>query len=132
MNPLNRKLSLKISSLLALGSGLGNAGQSQGGPYTITRTLIGASGQTNLAGGDGYSAASAVGESAAGNTVMTDGPHQHMAGYYAGWIGNGRSFQLSGSQIPGAGPVVNLIQMGVSLQARIELDFTDQIDPTTL
>ena len=131
MNRLNKaQIFCLLSSCLGW-AGVASAITSQGGDYTITRSLSGASGASYVAGGDGYAMGYSAGEPTAGQ-AMTGSDAAHAGGYYSGWIGNGVGFQLASSQIPGTGPLLSGVQTGVALSAQLRIDFTDQVDPSTL
>ncbi len=97
----------------------------------MTRDVFGASGAPLIQGDGNYSVGLSAGESC-GGYQMTSTATIHDSGYYAGYLGNGLSFQLVNSNIPATGPVLSGIQTGVALQTQIELDLSDQAQPASV
>jgi len=102
-----------------------------GGNYVLMKDLWGASGGPGLTGGI-YSMNLSMGEQAAGFT-LSNSTTVVMSGYYAGFLGAGGPLSVIGYTVGGAPAFFqNGLQIGVTTQASIQINFSDQLDPSTL
>lgn len=103
-----------------------------GGNYDLTKVLIGASGVTEVTASS-YTIAYALGEDAAG-TESQGGGYDLISGYFGSLvgIGNGQGLQLLNVTVSSATLIQNGIPIGVPLNASLQLNFSDQLDPSTL
>ena len=108
-----------------------HAEPASGGNDALTKALHGESGVNQAASAD-YSAAYALGEDAAGteskstNYDLTSG---YFSGFASGYTGN---FNLVSATVGTSKIMQGGFQVGVPLNATIQLVFSNPLDPTTL
>jgi hypothetical protein len=97
----------------------------------MTKSLIGASGVSQATSAD-YSAAYSVGEDIAG-TESDVGNYDLVSGYFSGYAsGNTGTFTLLSATVGTNQILQNGFQVGVPLNATVQLNFSNQLDPTTI
>src|SRR6185312_5026918 len=118
------------ATALALAGLLAYAGSAaEGADYTLTKALIGASGASQVTSLD-YSAAYSLGEDVAG-TESTSVNYDLLTGYLSGFFGNS-NFMLLSTTVGTAKILQDGMQVGVPLNASIQLVFSGQINPSTI
>jgi hypothetical protein len=133
MKPLTKIFifSLATSSAIALTCpSRASAAYAEGGGYVITKTLWGAAGTSDFSA-DGVTLGLSMGEGTAGYE-MSNSQATHASGYYAQWMGNGMVLTLQSWEIPALGPKIHEVQVGVTLESTIRLEFTDQVAPDSI
>jgi hypothetical protein len=102
-----------------------------GGEYDLTKMLVGESGVNQATSAD-YSAAYALGEDVAGTD--SQGPdYDLVSGYFSGFAsGHVGIFNLVSSTVGSTKILQDGTQVGVSLNASVQLEFSSPLDPTTL
>lgn len=125
------KLFLSSIFLLVSWAGRSQAIPASGGEYDLTKCLIGEPG-VNQATTPDYSAAYALGEDVAG-TESQDYEYDLVTGYFSGYAsGNIGTFSLLNTTIGPTKIFQDGYQVGVPLNATVQLAFSSQLDPTTI
>jgi len=123
------------SLLLSLVSAAGWPVEMTGGIYDLTKDLSGASGPAaSTINSTDFSMASAFGEESAGGT-LSEATFSLTSGYFGGRFGNSQNFQLLASQVGKTGTRTfhqNGLQIGVPVDAPVQLAFSDQFNAATL
>ncbi len=131
---LRNRFAVLISALV-LGHAPAWAGfaQDSGGNFIITKDLPQVTGTPYPVGGI-YSAAFGWGEQISGFTITDGITYELISGYYGGRFGNSSSLQIVRTEVaPGARAFFqDGVQVGVPLQATVQIDFSDQLDNQTL
>jgi len=107
------------------------ANPATGGDYDLTKCLIGSSGVNQAASPD-YSSAYALGEDAAGTDVKnsdSDLATGYFSGFASGYTGN---FNLISATVGTNKILQGGLQIGVPLNASVQLVFSNPLDPSTL
>jgi len=107
-----------------------------GGNYEMTKDLCGAAGPDGVPtmNSTDFSMASAAGEQLAGDT-LSESTYALASGYFGGRFGNSQTFQLLSSQVGQSGIKTfyqNNLQVGVPVNAPVQLAFSDPLDATTI
>jgi hypothetical protein len=102
-----------------------------GGDYNLTKCLVGASGVNQVTSAD-YSSAFSAGEDVAG-TESQNAPYDFVSGYFSGYAsGIGGTFNLLGITVGTTHILQNGLQVGVPLNAMVQVAFSAPLDPTTI
>jgi len=102
-----------------------------GGNYDMTKCLIGASGINQVTSAD-YSAAYSVGEDVAG-TESSAGNYDFVSGYFSGYAsGYTGTFTLLSATVGTNRILQDGLQVGVPLNATVQLVFSNSLDPATI
>jgi len=107
-----------------------------GGNYEMTKDLVGAASPDGVPtmNSTDFSMASAAGEPLAGDAI-SEATYALASGYFGGRFGNSQTFQLVSSQVGQTGTRTfyqNHLQVGVPVNAPVQLVFSDPLDATTL
>ena len=131
MKNLNRILPSSGLLLLLLCASRLHAEPATGGNDDLTKALHGESG-VNQAVSNDYSAAYALGEDAAGNESTSthfDLVSGYFSGFASGFTGN---FALLSATVGPNKIMQGAFQVGVPLNASVQLNFSNPLDPTTI
>jgi hypothetical protein len=133
MSKLRSSRRNKLALILVLWPAWLHAVDATGGNYDMTKTLIGGSGVAQVTSNDGtYSAAYCLGEDVAGIDSSGSG-YDLISGYFSGYAsGFSGTFQFLGATVGTTQVLQNGFQVGVPLNASIQLAFSSQVDPTTI
>ena len=102
-----------------------------GGDFVLMKDLWGGSGGPGLTSAS-YSMNLSMGEPAAGFS-LSNSTSAVMSGYYAGFFGGGGALSILSYTVGGSPTFFqNGLQIGVTSQAPIQINFSDQLDPSTL
>jgi hypothetical protein len=105
--------------------------EASGGVYDLTKCLIGASGVGQATSSD-YSVAYSVGEDVAG-TESQSSDYDLVSGYFSGYAsGFSGTFNLVSATVGTTRILQDGFQVGVPLNATVQLVFSSPIDPSTL
>src|SRR6185312_4401463 len=101
--------------------------QSPDGLIVLTKDLQGASGGVGLSGGP-YTLSFSLGEPAAGYTITTSSIELD-SGYWGGRFGAGQTLSMISVQVGSGKPLYEYgLQVGVPLQASVQITFSDEVD----
>ncbi len=106
------------------------AGISQGGPYLLSKMFMGGSGAVFLQR-DALTLSGSAGEVASGHR-SGNSRHELTSGYLGGYLGRGPGLRVLRTQVGTPSFYQDGIQVGVPLNATLEVVFSDQLNPGTL
>ncbi len=127
------KRSLLNSLVVVLVSAAAWAGEMNGGNFTITKDLPGATGTSLMSSAD-YGLAMAWGEPASGD-VLVQPTYSIISGYFGGGFGNGLTFTVVSSQIGAPGTPLFFqdgVQVGLPYNAPVQVVLSDQVLQPTI
>ncbi|OGR89665.1 MAG: hypothetical protein A2992_02350 [Elusimicrobia bacterium RIFCSPLOWO2_01_FULL_59_12] len=114
--------------LFAIQAGWGAS--SRGGNYTLVKSHWGGSGAVRPGSGSAALSGSA-GEPVAGNH-LGNASHDLISGYFSGHLGAGPGLHVLRTQVGNTSFYQDGVQVGVPLQATVQVVFSDQLNPSTL
>jgi hypothetical protein len=109
------------------------AGEMNGGNFTITKDLPGATG-TSLMSSTDYGLAMAWGEPVSGD-LLVQSTYTIISGYFGGGFGNGLTFTVLSSQIGSPGTPVffqDQVRVGLPYNAPVQIVLSDQVLQPTI
>src|ERR1035437_5644880 len=130
-NFMNKYLRNSLTLGLLLSPGWLYAVATTGRDYDMTKCLIGASGVQQVTVNDN-SAAYSVGEDVAGTESLV-ADYDFASGYFSGYAsGRVGTFNLSNTTVGTSKILQDGFQVGVPLNAAVQLAFSNQLDPSTI
>lgn len=130
LKPLSLNRAIALSLCVGLGAAPAWCGRSQGGLFEISKMWVGGSGATGLRNATSTLIGS-LGEPLAGHRIGNR-VYDLTSGYLAGYLGRGPGLRILRTQVGPTSFYQDGIQVGVPLDATVEVVFSDQLSAATL